>query len=843
MSDDRIESELRAWLAAHTESDIPENLRRFLTELPSAQPDLDRVQRPRVGPVPETHRRGVLPAFVACLIVVVIGTGLYGLSQRPEPTASRSPSASIPQPSPVGSTPPSSPTGTIVVAAAPVDADHGWALTHDDLVWTDDGGATWTSIRPTDVVVATIHAVHFLGTSGWIVWSSPTTGVVTVERTSDRGRTWSASHIPDVYPDGVGVTSIEAVDGGTVWIQVQAVGSSASSFGGLYLSRDGGISWVPGITIPGGWPVRFVSPSDGWTFARPLRDELDATRDGGRTWHQVKIDRPPGHEQDAMSFDLPTFTSDVGIPQTGVLPVTLYGPPDPSGGEGTATLALYTTDDGGTTWRFATAVGTTAALGQGVTIASAIVDQQTWLVASSPERAALSKTSDGGRTWTDIGATGLNGIVDTLQFVDATDGWALTQPKGTDYRLSATRDGGRTWRLLDPVAQPTVPPSPTASAAAGPYRWTLVSSEGELATYSVVQVIRRRDGTYLSVASDGQQARILSSQDGRTWTVEPGDPGLLESSADHVSLVSAVVEGAHGFIAVGATALNDISSGDARAWTSSDGVQWHAAGSSSGMADAEMEAVTTGPDGYVAVGSDGFPGGNTQLPGARGAAAWISADGTRWTRVAGQGSFAGAIMTGVRRIDPGYVAWGETFAGRNVAGVLLPPIWTSSDGIRWDRATGITDAGGPGAPITAIISIGKRLVAVGARRLPDAEGAGHVPGAWTSTDGGRTWSPAVVADDAAGARRSGTMFDVATDGPDLIAVGRLEPPDGPGSAAVWRSSDQGSTWTRLPDDPSFARAGMRHVVSRGTGFVVFGQADDPNAYADAALIWVAEPIP
>lgn len=397
--------------------------------------------------------------------------------------------------------------------------------------------------------------------------------------------------------------------------------------------------------------------------------------------------------------------------------------------------------------------------------------------------------------------------------------------------------------MATPTRSSGATPSLTASAVAGPYRWTLVGSEGDLATYAVVQAIRRRDGTYLAIAF-GPEARILSSADGRTWSVEPGDRGLLAASANHLSIVNGVVEGANVFVAVGATALDDISSGDARAWTSSDGVHWQAAEASSGMTDAAMEAVAAIPDGYIAVGSDGFPGGNTQLPGAHGAAAWLSANGLHWTRAPGQTSFAGAIMTGVRRIDSGYVAWGQTIA--NAEAAPLTPIWTSPDGIRWVRAKGITDAGGPGAPIAAILSTGDTLVAVGTRQLPDSLGSRSVPGAWTSADGGRTWNSAGIGDDSADAPRSGGLSDVATDGSDLIAVGRLEPPEGqvgPGSAGVWRSSDRGSTWTRLADDPSFARAGMNHIVSRGAGFVVFGQADDPNAQTDPALVWVAEPSP
>lgn len=854
MSDDRIESELRAWFSAQAEPDLPPGLRAFLADLPTSRPGLDRVVRPRPAPIADRRRRGVLRALVACLLVAAIALAVgFGLDRRPGPSVGLSPSPSMPPASANGSTGPSTSTvpsmapvaGTPVVDAAPVDAGHGWALTNDDLVWTNDAGATWTSIKPPGVMADTIRAVHFLSPiSGWVASSSEATGAVTVERTNDEGRTWSASHIPDRYPDGVGNVSIDAVDGGTVWVQVESVHSSASSIGGLALSLDGGISWEPGITIPGGWPIRFVSASNGWTTARPLRDELDATTDGGRTWHPVSIDRLPGHAQDAMSFDLPTFIGDGG-PGMGVLPVTLYTPLDPSGADQTATLALYTTADGGATWQFATTVGATTAPSQPLTITSAILDRDTWLAMSDPVRPTLSKTSDGGRTWTDTGSIGLEPMVDSLRFVDGTNGWALTQPGGADYQLSSTTDGGRTWRPLDPVARPVVAPSPTASSAGpagGPYRWTLANSEGELATYSIQGVLRRRDGGYLALGV-GQEPRLLTSHDGRTWTIEPRDAALFAATADHVSLVNGLAEGARRFVAVGATALDDISSGDARAWTSSDGLAWQAAASVTGGVDAAMLAVTAGSSGFVAVGSDGFPGGNVQLPGARGVAVWTSADGTDWTRVPAQPSFAGAIMNGVLRVDAGFVAWGQTLVG----GPRTPasPIWTSRDGVRWERSTGVTDAGGPGAPIASIAGTGDRLVAVGTRQLPDAEGASSVPGAWTSTDGGRTWKAATIHDDGPGGARSGGMSDVTSDGNDLVAVGRLDPPGGqlgPASAAVWRSSDQGSTWTRLTDDPAFAGASMRHVLTATGGLVVFGQADDPNAFADAELIWTAEAV-
>ena len=681
--------------------------------------------------------------------------------------------------------------------------------------------------------------MHFLDRDiGWVVSWSPESGGVLLQRTRDGGSHWSPSVVPDPYPDGVGTVSVEAVDADTVWVQVEAVHGSAFSIGGLYASHDGGATWLSGISTPGGWPVRFISPSDGWTFAGPLGDHLQVTRDGGRTWREVSIALPPGHEQDdARSFDLPTFTAAAGLPEIGVLPMTLWSPPDPNTSQVTATLALYTSDDLGATWRFASTVGRTTDVGQGMTIASMIFSGQVWLVASDPSSGALTFTKDAGTRWDDIGSTGLAGVA-RLRFADEAHGWALTQSNGAGYGLSATTDGGRVWRPLDPRAKPPDAASPSSSASVGPYRWTSVSVGTELSTYAIGQAIRRSDGTYLAIGT-GQEVRILRSADGRTWTVEPGDAGLLAAPASHIALVNGVAEGPGSLVAVGAMALDDISSGDARAWTSTDGVTWHAA-DVSGATDAAMGAVAAGPRGFVAVGSDGFPGGNVQLPGANGAAVWTSPDGSHWIRVADQPDFSRAVMTGVRRTATGYVAWGQTLVGQ--PGPPPPPVWTSSDGVHWDRATGGTDSGGPGSPIASVVEIGGRLVAVGTHEIAVGDGSANVPGAWISDDGGRTWNVSPVEDDIAAVGGAGGAFDIAPVGSGLVAVGYADAHDGAASAATWWSPDRGATWTRLGGDPTFAGADLRHILGIGSGFLTFGQSDGPGYTGPTTnLIWLVEP--
>jgi hypothetical protein len=410
--------------------------------------------------------------------------------------------------------------------------------------------------------------------------------------------------------------------------------------------------------------------------------------------------------------------------------------------------------------------------------------------------------------------------------------------------LGASLIAGGLLKSVQPSGSPSSSGVPASPGAAGPYRWTLVSSKGEASTYSVGPVLRRADGSLLAIGF-GQQARVLSSTDGRAWTVEPADPGLLRASANHLSLVTGLADSGGQLVAVGATALDDISSGDARAWTSTDGVRWQAVPSSAGMLDAEMESVTAGPDGFVAVGSDGFPGGNTQLPGARGAAVWLSSDGRTWTRAPSQTSFEGAVMFGVAHTSSGYVAWGEIHDPGG-SGPSLPPIWTSSDGLHWDRASGIGDAGGPGNPIASVVAMGDRLVAVGSRQLPESADGIVVPAAWQSDDGGHSWTLASSPDASGAAPRAGGLRDVAQSGSDLVAVGHLELPSGqtgPLSAIAWRSTDQGASWVALPDEPSFAGSIMDRVVGIGGGFVAFGSADDPNALSNPNLVWLAEPPP
>ncbi|HEX2755514.1 MAG TPA: hypothetical protein VHM48_08625, partial [Candidatus Limnocylindrales bacterium] len=744
MTDEPIERALRDWLADHTEPDVPAGLRRHLDGLvdggvPGAGGRTAVQPVRRLVPTLATTRRGWAQAIAAGVAVALVGGGLvYGLTLRPGPAVSGSPTPGASR-APHGSASPTIAESTSVVDAGLVDPANGWALTSSDLVWTADGGATWRSIRPSDVAASSIRAVRFVDARmGWLAWWSEADPRVTIERTSDGGQTWSRSHTPGDHPDGIGRVSIEAFDDGTLYVQVESVHSSASCVGELDASTDSGISWLPDVGFgafdAGCAPIGFRDHVHGWTTAGPLNQILIATSDGGRTWSQVYLRNPRSYGLNIPAFQLPVF-ADSGRGLDGVLSVRLSPPPDFNSAGRSGNLEIDRTADGGSTWQPVSGPPDPNLPFEGA-IAIATLSAADWLVGGSSLGSRAWITSDAGGSWTAIAAAGIDSPIASLRFVDATTGWAIDR----DGALHATADAGRTWRTLDPRPTALAEPSPSVPpvTGSGPFTWTPVSSEGELATYDVVQAIHRRNGGSIGIAF-GQEARTVHSDDGMTWILDPADPGLVAAATDHTNIVLGIADGPAGLVVVGAAANGDSSAGDVRAWRSTDGLKWQAASQIGGDLNAEMRAVIGGKQGYVAVGSDGFPGASALESGSRGAAVWTSADGSSWARVADQPAFLGSTMTGITATSTGYVAWGGNLPMVEVR-ATQPPIWTSSDGRTWLRANGSIFARDVFFPLGGIVIEPERWIALGTRRGSAAEGGGFLPGAWSSTDEGRSWT-------------------------------------------------------------------------------------------------------
>jgi photosystem II stability/assembly factor-like uncharacterized protein len=66
--------------------------------------------------------------------------------------------------------------------------------------------------------------------------------------------------------------------------------------------------------------------------------------------------------------------------------------------------------------------------------------QQGWV---SGAQGFLSRTTDGGRTWTEL-SSGTTRVITEIYFTDAGHGWYVTRPTGT---IAATTDSGTTWQF------------------------------------------------------------------------------------------------------------------------------------------------------------------------------------------------------------------------------------------------------------------------------------------------------------------------------------------------------------------------------------------------------------
>ena len=202
------------------------------------------------------------------------------------------------------------------------------------LLRTDDGGATWWSMRAPD-----IGALSFSSASiGWAV----TTGTAhwVVQDTHDGGRTWRRLRRPC---DGENAR-VALVGRSHGWILCLGQGGAGNEGKEVYETRDGGSSWhlrsrAPfGVKAVGrldtyGYPTNVVFRPDGRGWMPQIRGATLTTRDGGKTWSQLSITQPEARFGLAVSF-----VSDA----SGFVLVQ---------DEAQRLYRLVRTDDGGRTWR------------------------------------------------------------------------------------------------------------------------------------------------------------------------------------------------------------------------------------------------------------------------------------------------------------------------------------------------------------------------------------------------------------------------------------------------------------------------------------------------------------
>ena len=216
------------------------------------------------------------------------------------------------------------------------------------------------------------------------------------------------------------------------------------------------------------------------------------------------------------------------------------------------------------------------------------------------------------------------------------------------------------------------------------------------------------------------------------------------------------------------------------------------------------------PLGHLAARLAGGPGGWVAV-GAQ--AIWTSPDGVHWTLAATHGiTVTGEQLNVITNTAQGFLAAGMAPADGGTQAV----IWTSKDGLTWQRKTatqlGLTALGVPAQGIIYAASHGADTVISGG--VTGTAGSG----AWMSTDGGSTWAAAPI---PVNHGASTSISGLGSDGSSLIAVRSGQAASG-GADGVAYFYLNGQGWRYAGTIGAAGGWSPKVVKGSANGFVVIG---------------------
>jgi photosystem II stability/assembly factor-like uncharacterized protein len=401
----------------------------------------------------------VLPVIAVLLALAIIVTLMVGSHLLPK---------SVPA-NPHSGAAPACPTWGFIPGggAAPISIDMasvttGWAP--GDLR-TTDGGAHWTDVSPKalragepnlpgqQTVYPPTYTDFFLDADhAWLARTYESSKAcidhITVFRTVDGGQTWhtSAPIAPRLSPGSYPQLVLTFVDAQHGWLMVTATKASL-----MYRTQDGGQTWRDVSSAgPQCAAMIFSTTSIGWSscgsaFGGGPVATLSVTHDGGVTWQDEALPTSQGCQ---CSVGLPIFFDAMHGAARG------YG----NNGDG-----IYTTSDGGVTWRVtAFAVAGTAFAPGGFEPYPAIVGFEDpanfWIFTTPPgwDKGGvptdwLYHSADGGATWQLVQRDTLVAFPSSpvgISFPDSMHGYVVQTDQNGAPQVAATSDGGHTWRLF-----------------------------------------------------------------------------------------------------------------------------------------------------------------------------------------------------------------------------------------------------------------------------------------------------------------------------------------------------------------------------------------------------------
>jgi hypothetical protein len=422
-------------------------------------------------------------------------------------------------------------------------------------------------------------------------------------------------------------------------------------------------------------------------------------------------------------------------------------------------------------------------------------------------------TSTDGRTWTLSSATGLPLLPgDRINVLERTaDGFiaaGANVPDGDQAKASPVvflSANGISWRRL------------------GAGQLHLAAGAGRALDIGYAAAYRNR----ILIAGDvaeppGQAGRArtsaawLSSDGGTTWTlavppiipptarptVRPAGTRAAARSASTSTQISGEAETADGFMLVRQGTAGTRPAVDV--YRSPNGTGWTFEATLGTPAGFTAGMVNGGPDGAVVAGQAG-----------RVLTAFVSADGASWRQTPAFGAPAAESVSGVTvATGPTAVAAGTTSDNPDSRQPLITVLGAQGTAARVDVAA-IPGATDPQLAVAAVAAGAGRLVAVGS--------ANGYPAAWTSADGGSSWTRD-AGQTATALERPGIqqLTSVTYGAAGWLAVGGVTAV-APRHPVVVGSAD-GRTWQAADAEAAFAAPGLftEQAAAGSGGYVIVG---------------------
>jgi len=339
----------------------------------------------------------------------------------------------------------------------------GWALSAHGVWRTTDGGKDWVSASPPGFSYnAVVQSKPYVPQGGFFALGMADAWVLQqaaapngdwwkatdrIWRTTDGGRTWRWSLLGK-GGSGPTVQFLNRRDGFVMLVTGAAMGSEGAE---VFGTTNGGRTWrllAQGDPTHGAIPfwgdklgMTFINQTVGWiTSATNFTTAWAArTTDGGRYWSNQKVELPPAWRSPSHAGGAFTYPPQFFGPQSGALAIGNRG------------LAIYTTHDGGKTWR----MQSNAARSPNSTDFTYVqfVNEKTCFVISQgfvppgTITMRLYETADDGVHWSERKAPpGLTQV----DFVTPEIGWAVADGEGWSANVWKTKNGGGTWSEVQP---------------------------------------------------------------------------------------------------------------------------------------------------------------------------------------------------------------------------------------------------------------------------------------------------------------------------------------------------------------------------------------------------------